>query len=132
MRQLNSGPVCSGQLNPPGAGRGPVRAEARPSAGGEAPSPVPSDFKLSVLMPVYNESATLPTIVDLVLAVALPKEVIIVDDGSTDGSRDYLAGAVDGCNPTVRVVRHAANRGKGAAIRTAIPLATGTVCVIQD
>jgi glycosyltransferase involved in cell wall biosynthesis len=93
---------------------------------------LPPGFKLSVLMPVYNEYTTLPAILERVLAVDLPKEVIIVDVGSTDGAREHLITQVDGFYPNVRVVFHEANHGKGAAIRTAIPLATGTVCVIQD
>lgn len=93
---------------------------------------LPTGFKLSVLMPVYNERATVQIILDRVLAVDLPKEVIIVDDGSTDGTREHLRSLIDGSCAGVRLVLHDVNRGKGAAVRTAIPMATGTVCVIQD
>lgn len=87
--------------------------------------------KLSVLVPVYNEERTLKTIVGRIRAVALPMEIICVDDCSTDSSRRILAeleasGAVD------RVILHPVNRGKGAAIRTGIGAATGDVIVVQD
>ena len=87
---------------------------------------------LSVLMPVFDERATLEEIIRRVRAVDLPKEIILVDDGSTDGTRDLLRDAIEGHYPEVRVFYHPHNRGKGAAIRTAIAEATGTVCVIQD
>jgi len=88
---------------------------------------------LSVLMPVYNESATLPSILDLVLKapVNLDLEIVCVDDGSSDDSLDILhTWAAD--DPRVRVVAHGTNRGKGAAIRTAIEHMTGDVVIIQD
>lgn len=81
-------------------------------------------MKLSLLMPVYNEAATLPLALKRVLDVVYPCEVelVIVDDGSRDGTAEILAAVDD-----ARVVRHRhpANRGKGAAIRTAADLATG-------
>jgi glycosyltransferase involved in cell wall biosynthesis len=92
---------------------------------------LPPDFKLSVLMPVYNERRTIREIVERVLAVDLPKEVILVDDGSTDGTRDIIRDEIEGVQD-VRVICHERNRGKGAAVRTAIAQATGTVSVIQD
>ncbi|MBZ0271742.1 glycosyltransferase family 2 protein [bacterium] len=88
-------------------------------------------MKLSILMPVFNEKETILRIVDLVLAVDLDKELIIVDDGSTDGTRELLRENVEG-REGVRVVYHERNRGKGAAIRTAQQHISGDVTVIQD
>lgn len=86
-------------------------------------------MKLSVIMPVYNEAATIEEIVRRVRGVDVPKEILIVDDASTDGTPSRLE-ALDGGE--VRVFRHAANRGKGAAVRTALSHATGDVILIQD
>jgi len=113
--------------------------QAAALASGEAPLVVtaprpnlPEGFLLSVLMPVYNERDTLLEIIHRVRAVDVPKELIVVDDGSTDGTVDLLRTEVEGVFPEVRVVYQPANRGKGAAIRAAIPLATGAVSLIQD
>jgi glycosyltransferase involved in cell wall biosynthesis len=83
---------------------------------------------LSVLIPVYNERDTIDELLSTVLAVDLPKEVIVVDDRSTDGTADLLH-KWDG---QVRLLRHDANRGKGAAVRTAMAAARGDVMIIQD
>jgi glycosyltransferase involved in cell wall biosynthesis len=91
---------------------------------------LPPGFKLSVVMPVYNERQTIGEIVRRVLAVELPKELIIVDDASTDGTREMLAQLEHQAG--VRVYYHAANRGKGAALRTGLAQATGDVVVVQD
>ncbi len=91
---------------------------------------LPPGFKLSVVMPVYNERRTIAEIVRRVQSVELPKELIIVDDASTDGTREMLAQIE--CQEGVRVHYHAANRGKGAALRTGMALATGDVVVVQD
>jgi glycosyltransferase involved in cell wall biosynthesis len=85
--------------------------------------------KLSVVMPVFNEVDTLAEIVGRVQAVPLEKEILLVDDFSTDGTRELLAGLA---GPNVRVFLHERNRGKGAAIRTALPHVGGEVVVIQD
>jgi glycosyltransferase involved in cell wall biosynthesis len=87
--------------------------------------------KLSILMPVYNEAATVAEAVKRVLAVELPVEVelVVVDDGSQDGTRQVLAGLDDS---RVVVHRHAVNQGKGAAIRTAARLASGDYMVPCD
>jgi glycosyltransferase involved in cell wall biosynthesis len=90
------------------------------------------DFKLSVLMPVFNEREFVAEIIDRVRAVDLAKEIVVVDDGSSDGTRELLKGQVEGRFPDVKVVYHERNRGKGAAVRTAIAHASGSVCVIQD
>ena len=80
-------------------------------------------------MPVYNEKSTLLTILSRVEAVHLDKEVIMVDDGSTDGSREILESLEPG---RARVIFHEKNAGKGAAIRTAIQHCTGDIITIQD
>jgi len=87
--------------------------------------------KLSVLMPVLDEAATLPRVLKRVLDVEFPCEVelVVVDDGSTDATPNILAGVGD---PRVVVRRHPVNRGKGAAIRTAADAATGDVMVVCD
>jgi glycosyltransferase involved in cell wall biosynthesis len=86
--------------------------------------------KLSVLIPVYNEARTIDEILRLVAAEKTEKEIIVVDDGSTDGTRAKLA-EWDG-RQGVRVILHERNLGKGRAVRTAIEAATGDVLVIQD
>ena len=80
-------------------------------------------------MPVYNEKATLLTILEKVEAVPLDKEIVLVDDGSTDGSREALQGLEPG---RATVIMHEKNSGKGAAIRSAIPHCTGDIITIQD
>jgi glycosyltransferase involved in cell wall biosynthesis len=88
-------------------------------------------MKLSVIMPVYNERATLRQVVERVLAVPLEIELICVDDGSTDGSRDILA-QLQVQHPHVRILLQAQNMGKGAALHRGIQEATGDFVVIQD
>jgi glycosyltransferase involved in cell wall biosynthesis len=94
--------------------------------------------KLSVLVPVYNEERTLEEVVRRVRAVPLAKEIILVDDGSQDRSREILARlqeqserAGDPLN-SVKVIFHPHNQGKGAALRTAISHLTGDVVIVQD
>ena len=82
------------------------------------------------MIPVYNEAKTLRAILDRVLATGLPDEIILVDDGSTDGTRDVLA-ELDG-KRGARVLLHTKNLGKGAAVRTGINAAAGEVVLIQD
>ncbi len=97
----------------------------------EAPGPASRYRKLSVIVPVYNERNTVAEIVRQMRAVELPvdREVVIVDDGSTDGTRDILKQLADS---TVRVVLHPANQGKGAAVRTGLAQVTGDLVLIQD
>ncbi|HZV80917.1 MAG TPA: glycosyltransferase family 2 protein [Geobacteraceae bacterium] len=86
-------------------------------------------MKVSVVIPVYNESDTVLQVVAAVSAVDLEKEIIIVDDGSTDGTRELLATIA---NPAVKVILHDRNLGKGAALRTGFAAAEGDVVIIQD
>ncbi len=85
---------------------------------------------LSVIIPIYNEISTLNAILERVLATKLAYEILLVDDGSTDGTRDLLA-KLDG-RQGIRVILHAQNQGKGAAVRSGIAAATGNVVLIQD
>lgn len=85
---------------------------------------------LSVVVPVYNEKGTILKIIDKVLSLDFVREVIVVDDGSTDGTRELLQGAaLDG---RVRTFFHDRNRGKGAALRTGFGHVAGEVVTIQD
>ena len=92
---------------------------------------------LSIIMPVYNEMTTIAEIIHRVgeALVGISKELIIVDDCSTDGTREYLQSLAE-CDTrdglTVKVILHETNQGKGAAIRTAIAHVTGDIVLIQD
>jgi glycosyltransferase involved in cell wall biosynthesis len=86
-------------------------------------------LKLSIVIPVYNEKDTLLTLLDRVLETPYEKEILIVDDRSTDGTRELLQGYE---HPVVRKFYHEVNQGKGAALRTAIGHATGDIVLIQD
>ena len=88
-------------------------------------------MKLSVVMPLYNERATLRDVVERVLAVPLDVELICVYDGSTDGSREIL-GELQAQHPQIRVLLQPRNIGKGAALRRGIQESTGDFVVIQD
>jgi glycosyltransferase involved in cell wall biosynthesis len=97
---------------------------------GRTPLP-PEQLRLSVLIPVYNEEHTIELIIDQVHAVPVRKEVICVNDMSTDGTRAVLErlaakGRID------QLIHHPVNRGKGAAIRTALAASTGNVVIVQD
>ena len=91
---------------------------------------VPADFKLSVAMPVFNEKDTLKEILARVRAVPIPKEIVLVDDCSTDGTRDLLKEMED--DKDLRIYYHQRNQGKGAALRTAFRHVTGDVVIVQD
>jgi glycosyltransferase involved in cell wall biosynthesis len=93
--------------------------------------PIPDGFKLSVVIPVYNEERWIREIVRRVREVPIPKEVILVDDCSKDGTRQILDEEI-GKLPEVRVVYHEVNQGKGAGLRTGFKHATGDVVIVQD
>lgn len=88
--------------------------------------------KLSIIIPVYNEIKTIDEILNRVMNASLQegieKEIIIVDDGSIDGTREYLKGLGN----HIKVIFHEKNKGKGAAVRTGFSAATGDYIVIQD
>jgi glycosyltransferase involved in cell wall biosynthesis len=86
---------------------------------------------LSVVIPVYNERATIETLLARVSAVAVDKEIIVIDDGSTDGTREWLA-ALPAAGSPIRVLLQDRNQGKGAALRRGFEAARGAVVLIQD
>lgn len=89
-------------------------------------------MKLSVIIPVYNERTTIAQIIARVIAVPIEKQVIVVDDGSVDGTRDVLKGLQGENDSVITCLFHDRNLGKGAAIRTALKEVSGDVVVIQD
>jgi glycosyltransferase involved in cell wall biosynthesis len=92
---------------------------------------IPDDLVLSVVIPVYNERNTIREILRRVQTVAVPKQIIVVDDCSTDGTRDVLQGlAVE--QPELIIVYHDKNQGKGAALRTGFRHAAGQLVIVQD
>lgn len=93
--------------------------------------PIPEGFKLSVVIPVYNEERWVREIVRRVREVPIPKEVILIDDCSKDGTRNILINEIAQL-PDVKVLLHEKNQGKGAALRTGFAAATGTVVIVQD
>jgi len=88
-----------------------------------------STFKLSIVMPVYNEEASVLEIIDAVLVTPYQKELLVIDDGSTDGTREKLLQISD---PEVKIILHEKNIGKGGALQTGFRKATGDIILIQD
>ncbi len=88
------------------------------------------NLRLSVVVPVYNERATILEIIRRIRAVEIDTEILVVDDGSTDGTREILVGMAQADD--LRIFLHEWNRGKGAALRTAFEHITGDIVVIQD
>jgi glycosyltransferase involved in cell wall biosynthesis len=86
-------------------------------------------MRLSVVIPAYNEMRTIRQVLDRVRAAPFQKEIVVVDDGSSDGTREYLAGLYD---PGIVVVMQPANAGKGAALRAGFEKATGDIVIVQD
>lgn len=112
----------------PDSNNHPISA-AMPEKQVEADLQLPPGFKLSVVIPAYNERSLIGELLRRVQAVAIPKEIIVVNDGSTDGTREILqVMEQDG----VRVLSQPINRGKGAALREGFRLATGDVILVQD
>ncbi|MDX1945747.1 MAG: glycosyltransferase family 2 protein [Pirellulaceae bacterium] len=91
---------------------------------------LPRGFKLSIVIPVYNERATIGRLLSHVVAVPVPKEIVIVDDASTDGTREVLEQYE--CARDVHIISKPHNEGKGAALRTGFRRVTGDVVVVQD
>jgi glycosyltransferase involved in cell wall biosynthesis len=89
-------------------------------------------MKLSIVMPVFNERTTLPAVLERVASVSFDKEIVIVDDGSTDGTREYLQKMAQDPGEGIRVFFHDRNRGKGAALRTGFREVQGDLVIIQD
>lgn len=92
--------------------------------------------RLSVVIPAYNERATIANLLERVAQAPLPagveREMIVVDDGSRDGTRDLLQELERAANPPFRLILQPENRGKGAAVRTGFAAATGDVVLVQD
>ena len=89
-------------------------------------------MKLSIVVPVYNEKNTVLKIIEKVKALDVEKEIIIVDDCSTDGTLELLKEQLDGKYPEVRIFYHVSNQGKGAALRTGFQHVSGDIITIQD
>jgi glycosyltransferase involved in cell wall biosynthesis len=90
-------------------------------------------MKLSVIVPVYNEKQTILEILERIEKTPYEKEIIVIDDFSRDGTREVLRELeVSRQIPSIRVLYHAVNQGKGAALRTGIAAATGDIVIIQD
>jgi glycosyltransferase involved in cell wall biosynthesis len=86
-------------------------------------------MKITVIIPIYNEASTLTTLLSRVEAVPIEKEIIVVDDGSDEATKQQLSQAI---SDQIQLLTHATNRGKGTAIRTALAKATGDAVIIQD
>jgi glycosyltransferase involved in cell wall biosynthesis len=90
-------------------------------------------MKLSIVIPCYNEISTIESIIEAVLASPYPnKEIIVVDDCSTDGTIDKLKHQIAGSGKVHQILYHEVNQGKGAALRSGIQNATGDIVIIQD
>ena len=88
--------------------------------------------RLSVLIPIYNEKDTLRELMRRVQAAPIDKEIILIDDFSTDGSREIIQKEIEGSAPGIKTVYHDRNLGKGSAIRSGLKEATGDIVIIQD
>src|SRR6185436_2489140 len=89
-------------------------------------------MKISIVIPVYNERATIGQVLDRVRAINvldLQKEIILIDDCSIDGSIDFLKNLHD---PSLQIIYHETNQGKGAALHSGFAAATGDIVIVQD
>ncbi len=89
-------------------------------------------MKISILMPVYNEMKTIADVIELVRNVHMDKEIVLVDDCSSDGTREFLKEQFGDGKAEIKVLYHEKNQGKGAAIRTALAHAEGDYIIVQD
>ncbi|KAF0127093.1 MAG: family 2 glycosyl transferase [Elusimicrobia bacterium] len=91
-------------------------------------------MKVSIVIPAYNEMRTLPAVLERLKALPLDKEVVVVDDGSSDGSREWLDEAIAAKRfpYELRLIKHERNRGKGGALITAFGAAAGEAVIVQD
>ena len=96
------------------------------------PPATPAGLTLTVIVPARGEAATLPEIVARVRATGLAHQIVVVDDGSTDGTPAVLAALANAGEPPLTLFRHDRSRGKGAAIRTGLAAATGNLILVQD
>ncbi|MGD9127195.1 MAG: glycosyltransferase family 2 protein [Planctomycetia bacterium] len=107
-----------------------IRILGEPTARRLGIYPIPDDLTLSIVIPVYNEVQTLEELLSRVRDVPIRKQIILVDDGSTDGTREILE-KIEG-DPDTVVIFHEKNRGKGASLKTGFAEATGDIVIIQD
>lgn len=119
-----------GPNSPPPSNGEPTGPAAMSSPAAATRVEIPAGFKLTVVVPVYNEQQTVAEILGRVRAVPVPKEIIVVDDHSTDGTRAVLEQLAHW--PELRVICKPQNAGKGAALRTGFAAASGDVVVVQD
>ena len=89
-------------------------------------------MKISIIVPCYNEISTIFEIINKINKIQIEKEIIIIDDFSTDGSREKIKNEIQKKNENVIVIYHERNQGKGAAIRSGIKMVTGEIVIIQD
>lgn len=94
--------------------------------------PIPEDFLLSVVIPVYNERETVRTLLERVAPIPYRKEVVVVDDGSSDGTRALLEELSRDTDLVDRLILHEQNRGKGAALRSGFDAVAGDIVIVQD
>ena len=90
-------------------------------------------MKLSVIIPCYNEVQTIESLIEAVRGAPVDDiEIVVVDDGSSDGTRKLLQGMAEANHSDLKILFHQANQGKGAALRTGFRSATGDICIVQD